>query len=157
MPPRPRANAAQVKTKTAASPTFLPGRQRAAANRCGARVPCLVLTAIVDDALPARFNCRKQSLRPYCGSDAASEADHKNSHFVPQSICLSRTSIASGAAPMVTHAVALDDGVDVARLLLNLHIKPFFVAASGLAIQRGVIFRRAGLRAASWANHRRAT
>ena len=111
-------------------PTLLPGSHRAAANRCGAHVPCLVFTAIVDDALPAQFDRRKQSLRPYCGSDAASEANHKNRHLVPQSICLSRTSIASSSSD--GHARrCLDDFADVARSLLNSHIRPFSLRRLG--------------------------
>jgi hypothetical protein len=43
-----------------------------------------VFTAIVDDAFSARFDGRKQSLRPYCGSDAASEADNEDRHLVSQ-------------------------------------------------------------------------
>jgi len=43
-----------------------------------------VFTAIVENAFPARLDGRKQSLRPYCGSDAASEADNENRHLVSQ-------------------------------------------------------------------------
>jgi hypothetical protein len=41
-----------------------------------------VFAAIVEDAFPPRFNGRKQSLRPYCCSDAASEADHEYGHVL---------------------------------------------------------------------------
>jgi hypothetical protein len=41
-----------------------------------------VFAAIVEDAFPPRFNGRKQSLRPNCCSDAASEADHEYGHVL---------------------------------------------------------------------------
>jgi hypothetical protein len=39
-----------------------------------------VVASIVEYALPTRFDGRKQSLRPYRGSDPASESDQEYRH-----------------------------------------------------------------------------
>ena len=53
-------------------------------SRCGT-VCChrgLLFMAIVEDAFPSRSDGRKQPLRPYRGSYAASEADHEYRHLI---------------------------------------------------------------------------
>src|SRR5262245_52097738 len=42
----------------------------------------LLFMAIVEDAFPSRSDGRKQPLRPYRGSYAASEADHEYRHLI---------------------------------------------------------------------------
>ena len=47
-------------------------------------VPDLTATAIVQYGFPSRFDGRKQALRPYCGGDAATEADQEYRHLFSQ-------------------------------------------------------------------------
>jgi len=46
----------------------------------------LLFMAIVEDAFPSRSDGRKQPLRPYRGSYAASKADHEYRHLISHRI-----------------------------------------------------------------------